>query len=72
MLPVYVGVYDLAVSSNSGKHQSFVGDKESPLIFTSKTTKQKHLPSNTFEINVNQVFPQLVDTSMCIIMNEAC
>lgn len=70
---MYVGVSVLVVSRSAGKHQSFVGDKESLLIFTSKTTKQKKiLLSNSFEVNVNQVFLQLVDTSMCIIMKEAC
>ena len=55
MLPVYICVYILTVSISAGKHQSFVGDKESPLIFASKTTKQtkKALPINTFGINVS-------------------
>ena len=53
MLPLNIGVYILPVSIRAGKHQSFVGDKESPLIFTSMTAKQKTLPINTFGIIVN-------------------
>ena len=54
MLPLNIGVYILPVSISVGKHQSFVGDKESPLIFTSKTAKQKTLPISNFGIIANQ------------------
>jgi hypothetical protein len=56
MLQVSVGIYILAVNSSKEKHQSFMHDKESPLIFTSKTTKQKHLPSNSLRLMSIRLF----------------
>ena len=65
MLPLNIGVYILPVSIRAGKHQSFVGDKESPLIFTSKTAKQKTLPINTFWIIINYTYSLNLSTQVC-------
>lgn len=73
MWPLNIGVYILPVSIRAENIKVLWVTKSHLLIFTSKTAKQKTLPINTFwDYRQLYFFPQLVYTSMQVIMSEAC